>query len=295
MSTYSSIESPWLSESLIPKIKDVSGTAFVVAEFRALENDEAYPLYRDPVVRLFLNEDTREAAERVASSFPPIREAVRIRTKYYDDVLEKQLRSGFQQVVLLGSGLDTRAVRKAAGGVTYFEIDDRATLSLKRTCYEEYRIQANVRFLPGNYVTDGFIRLLEEADFDFDLPTYLIWEGNTMYLPRRSVKQTLIQLRTQLRQFRLSFDYMAEEVISKTTGDAGITRLAESFSNMGAPWVSGIRDLQALADEMNLRVIENFKMAELHKAYWPSRRLASPVFNFYSVCTVEGVRGLKTP
>ena len=101
MSTYSSIESPWLSESLIPKIKDVSGTAFVVAEFRALENDEAYPLYRDPVVRLFLNEDTREAAERVASSFPPIREAVRIRTKYYDDVLEKQLRSGFEQVVLL--------------------------------------------------------------------------------------------------------------------------------------------------------------------------------------------------
>ena len=67
MSTYSSIVSPWLSESLIPKIKDVSGTAFVVAEFRALENDEAHPLYRDPVVRLFLNEDTREAAERVAS------------------------------------------------------------------------------------------------------------------------------------------------------------------------------------------------------------------------------------
>jgi methyltransferase (TIGR00027 family) len=291
MSTYSSIVSPWLSESLIPEIKDVSGTAFVVAEFRALENDEAYPLYRDPVVRLFLNEDTREAAERVASSFPSVKEIVRIRTKYYDDVLEEQLRSGFQQVVLLGSGLDTRAVRKPASGVTYFEIDDGATLSLKQTCYEEYRIQANVRFIPGNYVTDGLIPLLEEADFHFDLPTYLIWEGNTMYLPMESAKQILAQLRTYLRQFRLSFDYMAEEVISKTTGDAGITRLVESFANMGAPWVSGIRDIQALADEMNLRVIENFKTADLHKAYWPRRRLASPIFKFYSVCTV-GSEGL---
>jgi len=286
MSTYSSIESPWLSESLIPKIKDVSGTAFVVAEFRAEENDEAYPLYQDSVVTLFLSDGTRKAAGHVASSFPPVREIVRIRTKYFDDMLEEQLLSGFQQVVLLGAGLDTRAVRKAGSGVTYFEIDDWATLRLKQTRYQEHHIRADVRFIPGNYVTDDLIRLLEEADFDFDLPTYLIWEGNTMYLPMRSVKQTLAQLRTHLTQFRLSFDYMADEVICKTTGDAGITRLVESFANMGAPWVSGIRDIQALADEMNLRVIENFKTADLHRAYWPGRRLASPVFNFYSICTV---------
>jgi O-methyltransferase involved in polyketide biosynthesis len=179
-------------------------------------------------------------------------------------------------------------VRKAASGVTYFEIDDEATLSLKQVCYDEHHIRANVRFIPGNYVTDGLIRLLEEANFDFALPTYLIWEGNTMYLPMESAKQILAQLRTHLRQFRLSFDYMAEEVISKTTGDAGIGRLVETFANMGAPWVFGIRDIQALADEMNLTVIENVKTADLHKAYWPGRRLASPIFNFYSVCTVEG-------
>ena len=41
------------------EIKNVSGTAFVVAEFRAEENEEEYPLYQDSVVGLFLNEDTR--------------------------------------------------------------------------------------------------------------------------------------------------------------------------------------------------------------------------------------------
>ena len=152
-----------------------------------------------------------------------------------------------RQVVILGAGLDTRAVRKPAAGVTYFEIDDAATLSVKQACYQQQGIDVNVKFIPGNYVTDGLIALLEQNDFDFDLPTYLIWEGNTMYLPLDSDKQILTQLRKHVRRFRLSFDYMAEAVISKTTGDPGITRLVESFAAMGAPWLSGIRDIQSLA------------------------------------------------
>src|SRR5262249_13134348 len=145
---------------------------------------------------------------------------------------------------------------------------------------------ANVRFIPGNYVTDDLINLLTQNDFNFDLPTYLIWEGNTMYLPLEGTRQVMIQLRSYLKQFRLSFDYMAEAVISKTTGDSGITNLVESFANMGAPWISGIRDLQGLADDMNLRVIENFQTAELRQTYWPDRPLVSPIFKFYSVCTL---------
>ena len=85
---------------------------------------------------LFLNEDTKRAAGRVAASFPPVKDIVKIRTKYFDDRLEQQLRSGVRQVVLLGAGLDTRAVRKRAPGVTYFEIDEAATLEVKRACYE---------------------------------------------------------------------------------------------------------------------------------------------------------------
>ena len=75
-------------------IENVTGTAFVVAEFRADENTGAVPLYHDPVVRLFLNEETRRAAARVASRFPPARDLIQIRTKYFDDTLEKNLRLG---------------------------------------------------------------------------------------------------------------------------------------------------------------------------------------------------------
>jgi methyltransferase (TIGR00027 family) len=270
----------------LAEIKNVSGTAFVVAEFRAVENHEPYPLYRDAVVNLFLNADTRQAAASVAASFPHAQDLVRIRTKYFDEMLEAQVLSNVRQVVILGAGLDTRAVRKAAAGVTYFEIDDATTLKLKQCRYEEQGINVNVRFIPGNYVSDGFIDLLRTNGFDFNLPTYVIWEGNTMYLPLESNKHIVAQLRRYLKHFRVSFDYMAETVISKSTGDAGIVNLVESFANMGAPWLCGIHDIYAFADQAELRVVENFKTAELHKSYWSGRPFASPIFQFYSVCTL---------
>jgi methyltransferase (TIGR00027 family) len=266
-------------------IKDVSGTAFVVAEFRAEENRAVTPLYRDSIVGLFLGEESRYAAELVAESFPPVKDMVKVRTRYFDDTLERQL-SHIRQVVILGAGLDTRAVRKQTAGVAYFEIDDPATLMLKQTCYERESLDVDVTFIPGNYVADGLIDLLQQNGFDFDLPTYVIWEGNTMYLPLDTVKHVLAELRRCVKSFQLSFDYMAEAVISKTTGDPGITSLVESFAAMGAPWLSGIRDIRSLACEMSLNLVENFKTAELCQMYRPGPPATSPIFGFYSVCTL---------
>ena len=59
---------------------------------------------------------------------------------------------------------------------------------------------------------------------------------------------------------------MAESVISKTTGEPGITKLVESFANMGAPWLSGVSDIGNLAYELGLSLVENFRTAELHRA-----------------------------
>jgi methyltransferase (TIGR00027 family) len=268
------------------EIKDVPGTAFVVAEFRAEENQAVAPLYVDPVVGLFLSEESRRAANVVAASFPPVKDMVQVRTKYFDDTLDKHLGADFRQVVILGAGLDTRAVRKQVAGVRYFEIDDAATLRLKQACYEQEGIHVDVRFIPGNYVTDGLIDLLERNGFDCELPTYLIWEGNVMYLPLEKMKHILRELKAHVKRFRVSFDYMAEAVISKTTGDAGVTSLVESFAAMGAPWLSGIRDIQVLAREMNLNLLENFKTLDLCQRYRLGRPVTSPIFDFYSVCTV---------
>ena len=89
-----------------------------------------------------------------------------------------------------------------------------------------------------------------------------------------------------MKRFRLSFDYLTESVILKTTGDAGLTTLVESFEAMRAPWLSGIDDIHSLARELDLRVVENYTTGELYRAY-RGRRASSPVFQHYSICTLE--------
>jgi methyltransferase (TIGR00027 family) len=211
---------------------------------------------------------------------------VKTRTRYFDDMLDAQIAGGVGQVVILGAGLDTRAVRKPSAAVRYFEIDDPATLELKRRCYADARIDSGVTLIPGNYVTDGLIDLLASNGFEFDVPTYLIWEGNVMYMPLDNDRHTMLELKRHVKRFRVSFDYLSEAVITKTTGDASLTILVESFEAMGAPWVSGIDDIGTVAAGVGLRVVESFTTGELYRTY-RGRPGSSPIFRHYSICTLE--------
>ncbi len=269
-------------------VTSVTGTAFVVAEFRVEENYAVHPLYRDDVVGLFLSAASRRAAAQAAAGFPLVKELVKIRTRYFDDMLERQIADGCRQVVVLGAGLDTRAVRKAAAGVRFFEIDDAATMSLKRYVLDQHRLSANVAFIDGNYVTDGMLSLLVAHGFDIDEPTFVIWEGNTMYLDAAADRAILNQLRASLSHVRVSFDYFLPAIIERTTGDPALTRMADNFTAMNAPWVTAFADVRELAAEVGFAVLDDVTTGALSRAYRPLS--APPAFGpFYAIATL-GIR-----
>ena len=268
------------------RIQNVAGTAFVVAEFRAEENLKENPLYRDPVVKVFLDAESKRAADRIFASFPPVKTNVWVRTRYLDDRLDAQLQSGFRQVVILGAGLDTRAQRKAKRGVAFFEVDDGATLAFKRERLRENGIEAGVAYIAGDYVAEDLVALLSGAGFDFSFPTHFIWEGNTMYLSRSAVARVLEAIARNLRRFSISFDYMAPQVIENETGDSEITAVVERFAAMGAPWTYGISDVESLAESIVARVSDRFTLAELHRLYWPDKTPDSRLFDYYTLCTL---------
>ena len=270
-------------------MKNVTGTAFIVAEFRAEENEEAIPLYTDNVVKIWLNEETKKIADQIAHNSPAAKEMVKLRTKYFDDVLSNQILGGCKQVVILGSGLDTRAARINGEGVIYFEIDDPATLQLKAETLKANKISANVRYIPGDYIKDGLISLLKQSEVDFALSTYFLWEGNTTLLAQKDVIFVLEQIRDNVPNFRVSFDYMSDKVILRTTGYQDINDYIDKYESMYAPWITGFENIAALADELNLKVIENFSTADLQAQYRPGRSLESNLFKFYFVCTLENM------
>jgi len=270
----------------MPEIQDVTGTAFIVAEYRARENAEHNALYRDPIVPLFLSKQTYQAADRVAADFPPGVQGVILRTRYFDDRLDEQLSRGCRQVVILGAGLDTRGVRKQKPGVTYFEIDAAEILNFKKEQLAKAGIEAQIVYIPGNYVTDGLLRLLAENSFNFDVPSYVIWEGNTMYLNRLEVLKVLTDLRNKVVKFAISFDYLTEAVINYATGDKRISAFTKHFAEMDAPWTFGIDDLDALAGDAGLIVVDNVKTAELFRTFWPNRQLDAKWYDNYALCTL---------
>ncbi len=268
---------------------NVSGTAFVIAEFRAEESEETTPLYNDDIVKIFLNNETKRVADEIAQTFPLAKEMIKLRTKYFDDVLSNQILLGSKQIVILGSGLDTRAVRKSAEGVTYFEIDAESTFKLKEENLKNNKITANVRYIPGDYVKDDLVSLLRQDHFNFEIPTYFLWEGNTTLIPQEDVIFVLEQIRSNVKNFRVSFDYMSDKVISRTTGYQDINDYIDKYESMYVPWITGFENIEPLANDLGLKVIESFSTAELHKKYRPNRSLESNLFKFYFVCTLENL------
>jgi methyltransferase (TIGR00027 family) len=269
------------------EVRDVTGTAFVVAEFRARENEEPRPLYTDRVVPIFLDARTRAAADKIKADFPAGEHMPRLRTRYYDDRLGEQIAQGCRQVVILGSGLDTRAVRKAAPGVAYFEIEDAGTLDLKKVRYAACGIDARVTLIAANYVRSGVIALLAANGFDMSLPSFFIWEGNTMYLTKPHVMNVLTDLRDHLSRFAIAFDYMDAAVVGMTTGEPGATGFVQRFADMGAPWTYGIDDLPALAGEAGLVVSDVTTIGNLFRTYWPDRTRTSVIYDHYGICTLK--------
>jgi methyltransferase (TIGR00027 family) len=238
-------------------IKDVTGTAFIVAEFRVEENNEAHPLYVDHVVPLFLSDTTRAAARAIQQDFPPAGKNLRLRTRYFDDRLDTAIAQGCRQVVILGAGLDTRAVRKSAPGVVFFEIDDAATLSFKRERLAAGGIAEPAVLIPGDYVADGVLKLLERNGFSRDVPA------------RPAVMAVLRELASGVSRFSISLDYMDEQIIDRTTGDQPTSDFVARFAAMGAPWSFGCNDVHPLADEAGLTVVDVVSLAELHHTFWP--------------------------
>jgi len=268
------------------EVKDVTGTAFVVAEFRARENDERHPLYLDHVVPIFLDDRTKRAAAAIAAGFPAADMNVRIRTRYFDDRLDEQLANGCRQVVILGSGLDTRGVRKQMPGVAYFEIDDPSTISFKQARLAERGFDAPIHFIAANYVAAGVVPLLVANGFDCGLPSFFIWEGNAMYLTGPAVMKVLSDLRSLVPALAISFDSMDTAVVACTTGEVGATGFVERFAAMGAPWTYGIDDLGALAQATGMMVADAVTVGDLHRKFWPERPLGSIIYDHYTLCTL---------
>ncbi|WP_067976744.1 class I SAM-dependent methyltransferase [Mycolicibacter icosiumassiliensis] len=179
----------------------VGSTAVMVAAARASETASADPLINDPYAKLLvagagtgiwemLLDDTLvekvEALDaEVAAVYHHMRNYQAVRTHFFDAFFADAVAAGIRQVVILASGLDSRAYRLDwPAGTTVYEIDQPKVLA-----YKEQTLAANnvtpvaERRAVAIDLRQDWPAALTAAGFDPAAPTAWLAEGLLMYLP----------------------------------------------------------------------------------------------------------------
>jgi methyltransferase (TIGR00027 family) len=179
----------------------VGATAVMVAAARAAETARDNPLIRDPYAKdLVANAGTGvwefmlndEFVAKVADADPEVAAIVEhmgayqaVRTHFFDNFFTEAAAAGIRQIVILASGLDSRAYRlRWPARTTVYEIDQPKVLEYKAATLR--RTGATPSAVRREVAIDlrlDWPKALRAAGFDPTAPTAWLAEGLLMYLP----------------------------------------------------------------------------------------------------------------
>ena len=225
----------------------VGATAVMVAAARAAETDRPEPLIRDPYARILvadagtgaweymLNDDfvskVAESDAEIAAMFQHMGNYQAVRTHFFDAFFVKAVEAGIRQVVILASGLDSRAFRLPwPAGTTVFEIDQPKVLEYKSAtlALHDVRPSADRREVAVDLRQDWPTALVK-AGFDIAQPTAWLAEGLLMYLPADAQDR----LFTQITELSAPGSRVAAETMGIHTEDRR-ERMRERFAALTA-------------------------------------------------------------
>jgi methyltransferase (TIGR00027 family) len=220
-----------------------SQTAFTAAAARAahLIVDDEPVIFADTLAAAMLGERAEEfiGYHRLHGTHPVLsmaRVEVTCRSRYAEDSLDRGIRRGINQYVILGAGLDSFAHRHAPGGrVRVFEIDHPATQEWKRGVLP---VPGNVIFVPADLTVDSLEGGLRLAGFDFTAPAFVSWLGVTMYLYAGAIEQTLSVAGGFAPGTELVVDYLLPPGLRDAAGADYADQVGRVSAEQGEPWLS---------------------------------------------------------
>ncbi|ABK66429.1 class I SAM-dependent methyltransferase [Mycobacterium avium subsp. hominissuis] len=168
-----------------------AGRAMATKDPRGLIDDPfAEPLVRAVGVDFFTKMMDGELDLDAIENATPVRiqsmvDGMAVRTKYFDDYFVDATDAGVRQVVILASGLDSRAYRLPwPAGTVVYEIDQPRVIEFKSNTLAEVGAEptATRRTIPIDLRGD-WPAALSAAGFDPAAPTAWLAEGLLIYLP----------------------------------------------------------------------------------------------------------------
>lgn len=208
-----------------------------------------------------------------------------LREKYGDAVIEAAIAAGCRQLLLLGSGYDTRFFRISAvqeNAVATFEVDLPKTIDDKRTCLVNKLgyIPEGLTLIPLDFNHDDLSSLVRYG-FDPTRATVYVWQGVSYYLPKESVSQVLDFINSQmLPDSVLLFDCCSPLMTFKNDQVPGITASIDRLVEIGEPYLFGMdgHEMKAWLQEKGFQNIEILQQDDLEEKFLHKRTLPNTMW-----------------
>jgi methyltransferase (TIGR00027 family) len=283
-----------------------SRTAEFMALFRALESSlpDTTRLFDDPLARSFLTWPLTIVARLtilpglgrllpwiIDRRVPGARSSAVARTKFIDDAITASLADHTEQLVILGSGFDSRAYRMPGlRGISVFEVDHPDTLMAKRGVLKRsFVLPTHVHFVPIDFNQLHLQSNMAAAGYRESARTFFLWEGVTNYLTEEVVDATLRWCSRASPGSQLLFTYVHQEVLVRPSAFIGTEKLFASLAKFGETWTFGIElsTLPKFLAERGLSLETDLGAAEYRELYYKDAARELRGYEFYRIAVAR--------
>jgi methyltransferase (TIGR00027 family) len=216
------------------------------------------------------------------------------RTKYIDSVFENSIKDGFQQVVILGAGFDSRGIRfcRANTAVKIFELDVPITQNdkIQRLRKRRMDINKNVIFVPIDFDKESTADALARSGFEKGKKTLFLMEGVLPLLTLKAVESIFGFLKSSSGNgSEAVFDYVHKSVLHKENRYYGEKEVYNYVRKVGEPIVSGMdyQELESFLFRFQFSIRENMDSDALNKMYFSEENAKRPGVVNETLCIVR--------
>lgn len=205
-------------------------------------------LRADPLSQMIAQEQGRAMAERMTAATPQLPSLVQARTTHIEGYLRQEGRD-HKQVVVLGIGLDIKALRFAHPDQHWYGLDLPSMIKERSKLLEQAGIASDyVTLVSSDVRAEDWVENLCAAGYDKDRSTLFILEGVSMYLSLGELQTLLCQVcsATINGSTRVWIDHVTPDLFDSELVE--VAAFLQTMTRLGEPFILGFKDASSVGE-----------------------------------------------
>lgn len=233
----------------------------------------------------FISAEKENADDYINKNLVPTPAA---RAAFLEESIENAIQIGTQQYVILGSGLDTFALKKGSSDIKIFELDKKTTVEDKKKRIERAGLKSGSSILAADLSCDNIEKILCENGFDENKKTIFSCMGLMYYLTKEEIDKLLEQISGICAEgSSLVFDFGDSHLFSSEV--PRVKDMVEMAQKSGEPMKScfGYGELEKLLEKHGFLIYEFLNCDDIQKRFFEGNEETSAFEHINYVLTVK--------